>query len=70
MNWLNPPAGTYTIDEYLLMHSHWMQSISADRNELSKRADPLTKKFFGDKKLTITDDVVKLEAINVQDNSG
>lgn len=66
VNWLNPPAGTYTIDEYLEMHQHWMDSTSANRNEVSLKADPLDKKFFGDKKLTITGTKVKLEIIHEQ----
>ena len=61
--WLNPPAGTYTIEEYLKMHAYWMDSTSCNRNKLSLKADPLGKGYFGDKKMTIEDGLVKLEAI-------
>jgi hypothetical protein len=70
MNWWNPPVGTFTIDEYLEMHHYWMDATSANRNKLSVRADPLKKKFFGDKRLTVYEDHVILEALHDDHSAG
>ena len=61
--WLNPPAGTYTREEYLGMHQYWMDSTSCNRNELSLKPDPFKKNFFGDKRLVVLEDSVRLEEI-------
>ena len=45
------------------MHKYWMRSISADGNERSRKADPMGKKYFGDKLIVHKDGRVILEAI-------
>lgn len=61
--WLNPPAGTFTVEEYLRMHKHWMDSISASRNKLSCSPDPLKQRFFGNRAVKVNGDTVTLEEI-------
>ena len=63
-DWLNPPAGTFTIEEYLKMHEYWMDSTSSSRNKLSLKANPLKKNFFGDKKVAVMGDMVRLEELH------
>jgi len=61
--WLNPPVGTFTEEEYLKMHEHWMASTSCSSNEVSLKADPLRKRFFGNLRLNVDGDTVTLSAI-------
>jgi hypothetical protein len=62
--WLNPPAGTFTIEEYLKMHHYYMNvSSNFGENKLSAPTDPLKSKFFGNKRLTVYEDHVELEDI-------
>ena len=61
--WLNPPVGEYTIKSYLEMHEYWMDSISASNNKLSLRANPVKKRFFGDKRVIIGDNSIILEEL-------
>jgi hypothetical protein len=61
MDWLNPPEGLYTKEQYLEMWQHWSASISADRNKLSPSVNPFNLKFFGNKKVTRMGNMFKLE---------
>jgi hypothetical protein len=62
--WLNPPAGEYTIEEYLKMHAYWRDSLSLSRNKLASPTNPLNAKYFGNKKVTFRGDLVILEALH------
>lgn len=59
-DWLNPPTGTFTKEEYLRMHTYWMKSASCARNEMSLKVDPMRKRFFGNRRVTVDGDTVTL----------
>lgn len=59
--WLNPPEGNYSIEEYLDMLAYWEDSIGVSDNELSVKTEPLKKRFFGNKRVTVIVDRVILK---------
>lgn len=64
----NGEVGTYTMEEFKAMVDEYRERWC--RNMLSAPVGYDSIKFFGDKRVVYSGDTVKLEAIDVQGNSG
>lgn len=58
--WINPPAGVYSREEFLEMNDRWRMLNSADQNKLAAVVDPFKLKFLGNKRVVIDGDRIRL----------